>query len=156
MITSLFLYKKFSSLKLQISNPKYYTDRSYKEGGAFLSVATGKGDGTYDTENAFCVFLSSGEVSEIIHAMETDFESYSMSEKNPYQFSAYHDYENSGTGIVIGRNKEKDYVILLNRAGKSQKYYFDKLEKAKISMYLKSLYQYMFIWEGEITKKETK
>jgi len=156
MIMSLDLYKKFSSCRWCISQPKLYEDRSkpLKEGGAFLSIALGRGDGSYDTENALCVHFSPGEVAEIIHAIETNFDDYAADKINPYQFNTHHDLKGKGTAIVIGKNKDKDgYIIVLIGKDKSFKYYSNAIELYKIKMYLISLYHYMFIWDGEVIKK---
>lgn len=154
---SLTLYKKFSSCRWCVSQPKFYEEKTkpVKEGGAFLSIALGKGDGSYDTEGAYCVFLSHDEIAKIIYAIETDFNDSALDEKNPYQFNTYHDHNGEGTGIIIGRNKDKEnsYIIALSKKGKTLKYYPDIKELYKIRMYLSSLYRYMFIWDGEIIKK---
>lgn len=157
MIMSLILYKKFSSCRWCISQPKLYEDKSkpLREGGAFLSIALGNGDGTYDIDNACCVYFSADEVALIIHAIDTNFENYALNEKNPCQFNTYHDHNGDGTGIIIGRNKDKEsfYIIALSKKGKTLKYYPDGMELYKIKMYLSSLYSFMFVWDGEIIKK---
>jgi len=156
MIMSLTLYKKFSSCRWCISQPKLYEDKSkpLKEGGAFLSIAQGNGDGTYDKDNAYCVRLSPDEIAEIIHAIDTNFDDYATDEKNPYQFNTYHDLNGKGTGILIGKNREKEgYIIALSKKGATLKYYLGSIDLYKIKMYLSSLYSFMFIWDGEIIKK---
>lgn len=107
MTTSLMLYKKFSSCWWSVAHPKVYDDKSFKRGGMFLSIAQGKGDGTYDTDNAYCVFLSSSEVSEIISAIETNFFDYANNERNPYQYNAYHEFNGIGTGAEASLQQAK-------------------------------------------------
>ena len=156
MIMSTTFYKKYSSCRWCVSQPKFYEDKSKsaKEGGAFLTIALGNGDGTYDTDNAHCVFFSNYEIAEIIHAIDNNFDDYATDENNPYQFSTYHDLNGKGTTIIIGNNKDKEgYIIALIRKDKSLKYYPDSLELYKIRMYLTSLYQYMFLWDGDMINK---
>jgi hypothetical protein len=149
----LMIYKTHSSIKIQAAGFKLFEDGKFKTGGAFVSIANGN-DGVYDSKNASKTFFSYAEVSDIIHAIDSDFSDFASDVKNPYLWTTVHKYKESTSYINIGKAKTNYQISVTGGDGVNHIFYPTKLNMFRISLYLKSNYGSMFVWDGEVVTKK--